>query len=229
LLLVRGETRRRELAVRVALGAGDKRLARLLITESAVLAAFGAAAGIALATLTVRLLRANAPPGLPRLAETSIDWSVLAFALVVACLTALLTGILPLAHARRIAPAGELREGGRGATSGRVIALAADASSPRRSRWPSSSSRAPDHDLHGEQSVVDRSRIPRRRRAHDACRHHRSGILTCCASCALGRRSAECRRFPVSSCCCAIAAARDGDGRLGLTILDTRRRRISAG
>ena len=62
LLLVRGETRRRELAVRVALGAGDKRLARLLITESAVLATFGAVAGIALATLTVRLLRANAPP-----------------------------------------------------------------------------------------------------------------------------------------------------------------------
>ncbi len=120
LLLVRGETRRRELAVRVALGAGDKRLARLLVTESAVLATFGAVAGIALATLTVRLLRANAPPGLPRLAETSIDWSVLAFALVVACVTALLTGILPLAHARRIAPAGELREGGRGATSGRA-------------------------------------------------------------------------------------------------------------
>jgi predicted permease len=120
LLLVRGETRRRELAVRVALGAGDKRLARLLITESAVLASFGAAAGIALATLTVRLLRANAPPGLPRLAETSIDWSVLAFALAVACMTALLTGILPLAHARRLAPAGELREGGRGATTGRA-------------------------------------------------------------------------------------------------------------
>jgi predicted permease len=92
----------------------------LLITESAVLATFGAAAGIALATLTVRLLRANAPPGLPRVAETSIDWSVLAFALVVACITALLTGILPLAHARRLAPAGELREGGRGATSGRA-------------------------------------------------------------------------------------------------------------
>jgi predicted permease len=120
LLLVRGETRRRELAVRVALGAGDKRLARLLITESAVLATFGAVAGIALASLTVRLLRANAPPGLPRLAETSIDWSVLAFALAVACVTALLTGILPLAHARRLAPAGELREGGRGATSGRA-------------------------------------------------------------------------------------------------------------
>ncbi len=120
LLLVRGEARRRELAVRVALGAGTKRLARLLITESAILATFGGAMGIALATITVRLLRANAPAGLPRLTEVSVDWSVLAFALVVAALTALATGVLPLAHATHLAPAGELREGGRGATSGRA-------------------------------------------------------------------------------------------------------------
>ena len=120
LLLVRGETRRRELAVRVALGAGTKRLARLLITESTVLAAFGAATGITLAAVTVRLLRANAPAGLPRLAETSIDWTVLVFALAIAGITALLTGVLPLAHATHLAPAGELREGGRGATSGRA-------------------------------------------------------------------------------------------------------------
>jgi putative ABC transport system permease protein len=120
LLLVRGETRRRELAVRVALGAGTQRLARLLITESALLAAFGGAMGIALAAITVRLLRSNAPAGLPRLTETSIDWSVLAFALAIAGVTALLTGILPLAHATHLAPAGELREGGRGATSGRA-------------------------------------------------------------------------------------------------------------
>jgi len=120
LLLVRGETRRRELAVRVALGAGASRLARLLITESAVLAALGGTMGIALATITVRLLRANAPAGLPRLTEVSVDWSVLMFALVVAALTALATGMLPLVHATHLAPAGELREGGRGATSGRA-------------------------------------------------------------------------------------------------------------
>ncbi|HEY7393322.1 MAG TPA: ABC transporter permease, partial [Gemmatimonadaceae bacterium] len=120
LLLVRGETRRRELAVRVALGAGTNRLARLLVTESAILAAFGGAAGIALAAITVRLLRSNAPLGLPRLSETSVDWSVLLFAFVVAGLTALLTGVLPLAQATHLAPAGELREGGRGATSGRA-------------------------------------------------------------------------------------------------------------
>ncbi len=120
LLLVRGEARRRELAVRVALGAGTRRLARLLVTESAVLATFGGVAGVALAALSVRLLRANAPAGLPRLAETTVDWSILVFALVVAGFTALVTGMLPLAQATHLAPAGELREGGRGSTSGRA-------------------------------------------------------------------------------------------------------------
>lgn len=120
LLLVRGETRRRELAVRVALGAGTKRLARLLITESAVLAALGGAMGVTLAWVAVRLLRSNAPAGLPRLTETSVDWVVLVFALAVSVVTAVLTGILPLAHATHLAVSGELREGGRGATIGRA-------------------------------------------------------------------------------------------------------------
>ena len=120
LLLVRGETRRRELAVRVALGAGTKRLARLLITESALLAGVGGAMGVTLAWITVRLLRSNAPAGLPRLAETSIDCVVLLFALAVSVMTALLTGVLPLAHATHLAVSGELREGGRGATTGRA-------------------------------------------------------------------------------------------------------------
>ncbi|HEY4303227.1 MAG TPA: ABC transporter permease [Gemmatimonadaceae bacterium] len=120
LLLVRGEARRRELAVRVALGAGSKRLARLLVTESAVLAALGGVAGVLLAAVSVRLLRANAPAGLPRIAETSIDWSILLFALVVAGFTAVVTGMLPLAQATHLALAGELRDGGRGSTSGRA-------------------------------------------------------------------------------------------------------------
>src|SRR4029077_14959297 len=61
LLLVRGESRKRELAVRVALGAGSQRLTRLLLAESSVLAAMGATLGIGLATLGVRLIRASAP------------------------------------------------------------------------------------------------------------------------------------------------------------------------
>jgi predicted permease len=120
LLLVRGESRRRELAVRVALGAGSRRLTRLLLAESAVLAAFGAALGVALAALGVHMVRVNAPPGLPRVADTTLDWGVLAFGLAAAVCAALLAGILPALQATQIAPAGELKEGGRGATSGRA-------------------------------------------------------------------------------------------------------------
>jgi predicted permease len=104
----------------VALGAGTQRLARLLVAESAVLAAFGGLAGVALAWASVALLRHAAPAGLPRLAETTVDLSILLFALVVAGFTALVTGMLPLAQATHMAPAGELREGGRGSTSGRA-------------------------------------------------------------------------------------------------------------
>ena len=119
LLLVRGEGRSRELAVRVALGAGSRRLARLLLAESAVLAAAGAALGIVVAIVSVKLVRANAPAGLPRVADTSLDLGVLAFALVAGIVAAVMAGLLPALHAREVAPAGALREGGRGATSGK--------------------------------------------------------------------------------------------------------------
>ena len=118
LLLVRGESRRRELAVRVALGAGARRLQRLLLAESAVLAAMGAVLGVGLAVLGVRLVRASAPAGLARVADTTIDWSVLLFALVVGVASAVLAGLLPALQATQIAPAAELKESGRGATSG---------------------------------------------------------------------------------------------------------------
>jgi len=114
------ESRRRELAVRVALGAGSRRLTRLLLAESGVLAAIGGSLGIGLALLGIHLVRVNAPPGLPRVAETTLDWAVLAFALATAVAAALLAGILPALQATEIAPAGELKEGSRGATSGRA-------------------------------------------------------------------------------------------------------------
>ena len=124
LLLVRGEHRRRELAVRVALGASARRVTRLLLTESALLAALGGTLGVGLAVLGSWLVRRTAPAALPRIAETRIDPGVLLFALGVAVAAALLAGILPALQATRVAPGGELREGGRGATAG-----------PGRLRW----------------------------------------------------------------------------------------------
>lgn len=118
LLLVRGEGRKRELALRVALGAGASRLTRQLLTETMALTVLGGAAGVALAALAVRLVRLTAPASFPRIAETRLDPLVLVFALGVACLAALLTGILPAMQALRLAPSVELKEGGRSATVG---------------------------------------------------------------------------------------------------------------
>jgi predicted permease len=120
LLLVRGEGRRRELAVRVALGASARRLVRLLLAESAVLAAAGGALGIVLATLAIRVVRANAPAGLPRVADTTLDGWVLGFAVATSAVAALLAGVIPALQAKQLAPAGALRDGSRGATSGRA-------------------------------------------------------------------------------------------------------------
>ena len=119
LLLVRGEQRRRELAVRVALGAGSRRLARLLLTESLVLATLGGTLGVGLAVLGVWLVRNTAPPALPRVADTTLDPVVLLFALAVTVCAAVLSGVLPTLQATRLAPATELKEGGRTATAGR--------------------------------------------------------------------------------------------------------------
>jgi predicted permease len=120
LMLVRGEGRRRELAVRVALGAGAARLTRLLLIESAALAALGGALGIALAVAGVQLVRATAPASLPRIGDTTVDWNVLLFAVGAAIVSAMLAGFLPALQAAQVAPAGDLKEGGRGSTTGRA-------------------------------------------------------------------------------------------------------------
>jgi putative ABC transport system permease protein len=102
LLLVRGAARAREFAVRSALGAGQARVVRQLLTESLVLAAVGGLAGGLLAAWVVRVFPAFAPADLPRVGELRIDAAVLAFALGASLVAALVCGLAP---ARRVARA----------------------------------------------------------------------------------------------------------------------------
>jgi predicted permease len=118
LLLVRGEQRRRELAVRVALGVGAPRLVRLLAAESLVLAGAGGVLGVLLAGAGAWAVRHTAPAGLARVADTRVDGGVLLFALGAAGVSAVLAGLLPAFQGARVAPALTLREGGRAATAG---------------------------------------------------------------------------------------------------------------
>jgi predicted permease len=113
LLLVRTDTRRHELAVRVALGAGRARLARELFIESSVLGAAGGGLGAALAYVGVQLLVAIGPNELPRLAEIAVHPPVLAFTVVISLVATLVFGsIAALKHALRLeTPLGGLPRG----------------------------------------------------------------------------------------------------------------------
>ncbi|HUO31695.1 MAG TPA: ABC transporter permease [Bryobacteraceae bacterium] len=95
LLLARAARRQRELAVRLALGAGRWRLVRQALTESLLLAATGAAAGCLLAAMLLRVFVAIAPEGIPRLAEATVDLRVMTFTLAVSLVSGLLFGLAP--------------------------------------------------------------------------------------------------------------------------------------
>jgi predicted permease len=105
LLLARGATRERELAIRVALGAGRARLARQLLTESSVLAAMGCAAGVLIGYASIQALLALRPPAMSQLALADFDLRSFALAMVAAVVTGLIFGSTAALHAiRRSAP-----------------------------------------------------------------------------------------------------------------------------
>ncbi|MGB4786330.1 MAG: ABC transporter permease [Candidatus Acidiferrum sp.] len=97
LLLARAEARRREIAIRGALGAGLVRLARHFVTEGILLALCGAALGVTLSFAGVRLVQLTNAGGIPRADEISMDWRVLLFTLGISVLTGILFGLAPLA------------------------------------------------------------------------------------------------------------------------------------
>lgn len=116
LLLARLALRERELAVRAALGAGRGRLARQLLAEAFVLCSLGGLLGLLLATLSLRLLVAHAPPGVPRLDQAALDPRALALAAAVVLAATLAAGLAPAAQAGRAEPGGRL--GRRGSVGG---------------------------------------------------------------------------------------------------------------
>jgi predicted permease len=115
LLLARSEARQREIALRVALGAGRLRLWRQLITESCVLATIGAGAGLLLALFGVRILMATSPVTFPTFVHPGIDPPVALFTLLVSLLCGIVMGFAPAIHSRIARLHTTLKEG-----SGRV-------------------------------------------------------------------------------------------------------------
>ena len=114
LLLVRATARRREIAIRAALGAGRGQIVRQLLTESVVLSLAGGASGLALGIVGIRALLTINTARLPRLgvdgAMVGIDWRVLTFTLVVSLGTGLLFGLIPALQASRADLTGTLKE-----------------------------------------------------------------------------------------------------------------------
>ncbi|MFY9571156.1 MAG: ABC transporter permease, partial [Blastocatellia bacterium] len=119
LLLARAASREREMAIRLALGAGRWRLVRQLLSESVLLAVVGGAAGLLLAVWGIDTIKAINPGNLPRLDEVRIDGKVMVFTLLTAFVTGILFGMAPAFQLPRISLHEVIKEGARGSGGAR--------------------------------------------------------------------------------------------------------------
>jgi predicted permease len=118
LLLARAAARRKEMAIRAALGGGRPRIVRQLLTESVVLALGGGLVALAVAALGVRFLIRMGPPEIPRLSTAGFDGTVLLFAAALTTATGMLFGLAPAIRVARADLQRTLREGARGSSTG---------------------------------------------------------------------------------------------------------------
>ena len=126
LFLVRLEARRRESAVRAALGAGRAHLAVHYLAESLIITLAAAGVGLVLAWGALRVFVATAPANLPRLADISLNWTSVGFAIALALVLGIVFGLVPLSTVRAV-DTSTLREAARGLTSSRARRLVRDA------------------------------------------------------------------------------------------------------
>ena len=124
LQLARADVRRREVAVRTALGAGRAQIVSQLLTESVLLSIAGAVAGLAAAWAGLQIVVTLRPANLPRLDETALDGTVLFFTALLAIVTGILFGLLPALQLSRPDVTNALKDGGRTGTAGRSRQLA---------------------------------------------------------------------------------------------------------
>src|ERR1700736_2496657 len=117
LLLARASGRQREMALRVALGAGRTRMVRQMLTEALVLSSISGVAGVLAAKLTLSFILHFVPASVPRLAEVGVDRTVLLFALLISIFTGIIFGLAPAFQAMKADMTAAIREGAQGSGS----------------------------------------------------------------------------------------------------------------